>query len=58
MDALRRWKAGMQKPRNAARDKMLQAFEVHQVEFLNREGPGIPLRLRPFQHELDQEANS
>lgn len=41
VDAIRRWEAGTQKPRNATRDKVHKAFEDHRIEFTNGDGPSI-----------------
>lgn len=45
VDAIRRWEAGTQKPRNATKDKVRLAFEAHQIEFLDGDGPGVRLHL-------------
>jgi len=58
VDAIRRWEAGTQKPRNATREKVRQAFEAHRIEFLDGDGPGVRLRLSRSRSERDREANS
>lgn len=55
VDAIRRWEAGTQKPRNATRDKIRQAFEANRIEFTNGDGPGVRLHPRPSSPGLPSE---
>ncbi len=58
VDAIRRWEAGTQKPRNATRDKVRKAFEDHRIEFTNGDGPGVRLRPRGSAPSLEPEHDS
>lgn len=55
VDAIRRWEARTQKPRNATRDKVRKAFEDHHIEFTSGDGLGVRLRPRASASNLEPE---